>query len=186
MRQVETSGDPAKGNIEANTRGKRAMLRVRWAIAGCLLGFAVTAWAGLGRERHASSEEGGGSIHGAIQSATWGLQDTTAAVGETLSHARDSVQDLALQSRIASRLGDDKTLDSGRVEVMVTEADTVVLSGLVPDQASKAKVVALTRDTRGVTRVVDQLAVTPPPRVIHASTPLVPVPTVATRDRLER
>ena len=186
MRNRSTSGDQADGLAVTTSQSTRTMTRIRWVIVGGLLGFALTAWTGIGRHRDDSLQGGGGSLDGAIRSATQGIQSTTAAVGATWSRARDSVQDLALQNRIVTRLGDDKTLDSGRVEVLIEDESTVVLSGLVPDTTSKAKVVMLTRDTRGVHRVVDQLAVIPDARVIPAAATQVPVPTIAIRDQIER
>ena len=54
------------------------------------------------------------------------------------------------------------------------DGGTTILRGAVPSKAIKDRAVLLARDTVGVTRVVDELTVLPPARVIPAPSPTVP------------
>jgi hypothetical protein len=172
--------DQVDGVDAAGSEAGRAPSRVRWAIAGAVFGIGVATWVGIGRERRGSGEAGG-TLDGAVQTIPRGVQDTSAAVGEQLAQARTSARNLGIEQQIAARLHGDKALDAEKIIVQVEDQGTAVLKGLVSDTAAKDKVVALTRDTRGVLKVVDQLAVVPSPRVIVAPPADAAAPAVAGR-----
>ncbi len=65
----------------------------------------------------------------------------------------------------------DKALNSSKVDIEVREGGHITLTGVVADAKAKAKAVELTRDTVGVTQVVDQLTITPPPTTTPAEKP---------------
>ncbi len=153
----------------AGTRVGRALL-----VLGVAICLGMAAWASLGGERR-------GQVSGTVRTLADGAQDASTNVQGQLVKARTSAVNLGLEQTVGSRLHGDKTLGSEKIEIRVEDASTVVLKGLVPDEASKEKAVALARDTRGVQKVVDHLAITPAPRVIDASAPAGPA--VATRPR---
>ena len=62
------------------------------------------------------------------------------------------------------------------IVVEVEDGGAVVLRGIVPDQDHKDRAASLARDTRGVEKVVDELAIRPSARTIKA-VPSAPVPT---------
>lgn len=77
------------------------------------------------------------------------------------SKTRDSVHGWGVESRVYGRLHWDSALNGSVLETHVDRAGVATLVGQVPDAAAKAKAVALTRDTVGVTKVVDQLSIAP-------------------------
>ena len=170
----------------ANPGRGRTMTRVRWTIAGGLFGLGLAAWAGAGRDRRGPAEADAGTIDGAVRTITQGVQDASDTVRDKFTTARASARNLGIEQQITTRLRQDKTLEANRIEVHVEDESTAVLKGLVPDDESKEKAVQLTRDTRGVLKVIDHLAVPPPPRVITSPREDDGVPAVATRSRSVR
>ena len=164
------------GESGEESRGDGVKTGTRWWVATAVLGLGAAAWAGLDRERQRQAE-------GTVRTITQGVQDASAAVQNKYVEARTSARNLGLQQQVGSRLRGDKSLDAGKIEVHVEDESTAVLKGLVLDAAAKEKAVELTRDTRGVLKVVDHLAVTPPPRVITAPTADDAAPAVAVLPR---
>ena len=62
-------------------------------------------------------------------------------------------------SRVYSRLHWDKALTTSNMELEVQAGGIAILTGIVPDEAAKAKALTLTAETVGVIQVVDQLTV---------------------------
>ena len=69
-----------------------------------------------------------------------------------------------MSARVYGRLHWDKALNGSKVDIEVTEGGHTTLTGVVADAKAKAKAVELTRDTVGVTQVVDQLTIDTPAR----------------------
>ena len=86
-----------------------------------------------------------------------------------------AVHEQQVIARVYSRLHWDKALVGSSLEVEVFADGTTVLRGAVADEATRKRASALTRDTVGVTRVVDELVVAPA-RVIEAPASTVIVP----------
>jgi|GEM_PF-3576412 len=97
-----------------------------------------------------------------------GVKDASNTLKAQFVEARTSAKNFGLQQQVGARIHNDKVLDAGRIEIEVEDESTAILDGIVPDRAAKERAVELTRDTRGVQRVVDRLAVPPPPRIISA------------------
>jgi len=97
----------------------------------------------------------------AEESVRDGLNKTGDTVREGFARTRDSVQGMGLIPRVYGRLHWDKALYSSTLLVMA-EGGTVTIRGMVPDEAAKARAIALVKDTVGVTRVVVQLSVVSP------------------------
>ncbi len=93
--------------------------------------------------------------------------------------ARMAVHEQQVLTRVYSRLHWDKALVGSALEVEVFADGTTALRGAVPDEATRKRASVLTRDTVGVTRVVDELVVAPA-RVIEAPATTVVVPPATT------
>jgi hypothetical protein len=90
-----------------------------------------------------------------------GLSKTGETVREGFAKTRDSVQGMGLIPRVYGRLHWDKALYSSNLFVKA-EGGTVTIRGLVPDEAAKARAIALVKDTVGVSRVVVELSTIAP------------------------
>ena len=153
---------------------------MRWAALSFLIVLGLVAWACLGENRR-------GQIGDAVQTVRDGAQDASTSVQGKIAEVRTSARNVGLEQKISARLHGDRSLGAEQIEVSVLEEGTATLKGLVPHAEAKAKAVALTRDTRGVMHVVDQLAVPPPARIYGAPEPAPePEPAVATRSRTLR
>jgi len=82
-------------------------------------------------------------------------------------------------SRVYSRLHWDKALTTSNLEIEVQAGGIAILTGIVPNQAAKAKALALTAETVGVIQVVDQLtvgAIGSPAPVVPGTPPIIVTP----------
>jgi len=89
-----------------------------------------------------------------------GLTQLGAELSQAWSEVRKSVEKMGVQGRVYGRLHWDKALEGANLDVSVRDGQVVVLSGTVKDAAAKQKAEQLTRDTIGVTNVVNDVAVT--------------------------
>ncbi len=148
-------------------RGQKWPLpKTRCVLAGFGLGLLAAGWAGGLSDRYGEPEGPVGTFRGACRTIAKGVRYTIAHVHDCCSNDGTSVRSLGLGQQIETRLCQDKKVDAEQITVHVDEEGIATLKGLVPDSTHKEKAVALTRDTRGVVRVVDNLAVPPPTRVI--------------------
>lgn len=131
---------------------------VRLLTLGALLAAGLGIWYAVDVERREK-------INGAMQTVKEGAQDASASVRGKVDDIKTSARISALEAKVSGRLHDDATLSGEQIAVSVPEEGTVTLKGLVPDEESKDKAVELARETRGVRKVVDHLAIPPPPRV---------------------
>jgi osmotically-inducible protein OsmY len=144
-----------------------------------LLGLGVAAWAGIGPGRR-------GQVGEALQLVSDRAREASTSVQGKLAEARTSARNDALEQQVAARLHGEKTLGAEKIEVTVLDEGTATLKGQVPDALAKDKAVALTRDTRGVLRVEDHLAIPPAPRYFAAPAAAAPQSAVAARSRVVR
>ena len=145
--------------------------RSRCFLAGLLAGLLVAGWAAGGTERYGEASGFVGGVRGAYRTLLKGFHYTAASVHDSSSQGSSSVRNLGLGQQIETRLCQDKRLDAAGIIVEVEEDGTAVLRGLVSSPAHKDTAVRLVRDTRGVERVVDHLAV--PPRPASSTPPRV-------------
>ena len=103
----------------------------------------------------------GEKVDGAIQDIKSGLRKAGDAAKEQFAKARTSVHNMGVESRVYGRLHWDKALNDATIELTTTEEGVITLKGTVADAKARTKAVELTRDTVGVTKVVDQLAIRP-------------------------
>jgi hypothetical protein len=90
-----------------------------------------------------------------------GLNRTGDTVRDGFARTKESVQGMGLVPRVYGRLHWDKSLHTSRF-VVKADGGTITIRGTVPDEAAKAKLIELTKDTVGVTRVVAQVHVISP------------------------
>ena len=154
----------------------RTMTRARWSLATLALGLVAGAWCAGGPDRFGEPEGILGGVRGASRTMAKGVRYLMATLRDVATQDRTSVRDLGLAQQVETRLWQDKRLVADGIVVEVEGGGTVVLKGLVLDLDHKEKAVALVRDTRGVERIVDQLAVAPASRTI-VTTPSAAVPT---------
>ena len=86
------------------------------------------------------------------------LNKTGETVREGFAKTRESVQGMGIPSRVYGRLHWDKEFHSISLFVKA-EGGRVTVRGILPDDAAKARAIALVRDTVGVTQVIDQISV---------------------------
>jgi hypothetical protein len=109
-------------------------------------------------------------IENAEESVRDGLNKTGDTVREGFTKTRETVQGMGLVPRVYGRLHWEKALHSSALLVKA-EGGAVTIRGQVPDEAAKAKAIALVRDTVGVTRVIVQLTVAVPSAETTSASP---------------
>lgn len=144
-------------------------------LAGSLLGIALLVAPCVAQEPKdapkATEPKSGGTFDSAVKSIRRGAQAAEDALKEQYAKARTAVHNMEVSARVYGRLHWDKALNSSKVDIEVKEGGHITLTGVVADTKAKAKAVELTRDTVGVTQVVDQLTITPPPTTTPAEKP---------------
>ena len=78
---------------------------------------------------------------------------------------------MGVESRVYGRIHWDKALNDASIDLTVTADGVITLTGTVADAKAKARAVDLTKETVGVTKVVDTLAIRPDGD--HADQPLM-------------
>ncbi|MBX6315341.1 MAG: BON domain-containing protein [Isosphaeraceae bacterium] len=152
-------------------------MKTRYGVVGVLaLAVAAALGTGVSPAHQGAAEKAGERLDEAGRAIKRGLQNAGEKVREGFAKTRTSVHDMGVLSRVYSRLHWDKALTTSLLEVDVQAGGITTLRGSVPDAASKAKAVALTKDTVGVTQVIDQLTVLPPPRTVPAASTTPPTP----------
>jgi hypothetical protein len=133
----------------------------RWIIpAVAALGLT---WTCAGRAQDPDTgKKIGEKVDSAIQDIKSGLRKAGDAAREQFAKARTSVHNMGVESRVYGRIHWDKALNDATIELTTTEDGVITLKGTVADAKARTKAVELTRDTVGVTKVVDQLAIRPP------------------------
>jgi osmotically-inducible protein OsmY len=124
------------------------------------LGFLVLGyWAGsswTGRDRSSHTSGTSGAIN------TEKAREKGAEIGEKSAIAaekmKSGLEEAALTGKIKAKMALDDEVRSRSIDV-TTDAGVVTLSGTVRSQAERERAVRLSRETEGVTRVVDHLTV---------------------------
>jgi hyperosmotically inducible periplasmic protein len=127
-----------------------------------VIGFvAVSYWNGTSirgvRTEHPSE---GVATSGSIDTAK--ARERGAEVGEKAAIAaervKETVGEAALTTKIKAKMALDDTIKARAIDVSTT-GTTVTLSGTVGSTAERERAVALTRETAGVSQVVDRLQI---------------------------
>jgi hypothetical protein len=102
----------------------------------------------------------GGRPSGTIDSDT--AKRRGAEIGEQAARAtaklQNTIGEAALTTKIKAKMALDDTIKAREIDASTT-GSTVVLTGTVGSRAELDRAVTLTRETAGVTRVVDRLVV---------------------------
>jgi hyperosmotically inducible periplasmic protein len=123
---------------------------------------------GIARAQECAAQRAGEALDNAGRNLRRGVQNAFPRV-------RMAVHEQQVVARVYSRLHWDKALVGSALELEVFADGTTVLRGAVADEATRKRASLLARDTVGVTRVVDELVVSPA-RVIEAPATTVVVP----------
>ena len=123
---------------------------------------------GWAQQEPGPGEKTGGKLDEAGRSIKRGLQEVGDTIRGQYAKARESVHNMGVASRVYGRLHWDKALNSSTLDIDV-KSSVVTLRGSVPDSKARVKAVELAADTVGITKVVDQLTITPPPRTVPAT-----------------
>jgi hyperosmotically inducible periplasmic protein len=137
------------------------------AIAAALLALATMLGSGVGQaqQEQGAGKKAGEKLDEAAQAIKKGLQNARDTVREQFAKTRESIHNMGIESRVYGRLHWDKALTSSSLEIEVKN-DVATLRGSVPDAKAKAKAVELAENTVGITKVIDQLTILPPPRTV--------------------
>jgi len=138
----------------------RALLVSLLVILIAFVAFAY--WTGGTSWRYPSAERGAIGTTGGVDVER--ARERGAKVGETVAVAASKVQqtvdEAAITSKIKAKMVLDDSVKARAIDV-TTNGSTVTLSGTVQSTAERDRAVALARETAGVTRVVDRLAIRP-------------------------
>lgn len=99
-----------------------------------------------------------------------GAREVAEDFRQRFQETRTAVHNMGVESRVYGRLHWDKALTDAVLELETSRDGVVTLRGSVPDAEVKAKALALTSDTVGVTRVIDQLSIGPRPTTTTTTT----------------
>jgi len=125
------------------------------AIVGLAWGYA--GWA----QDPGTGKKVGEKIDEVVQDIKGGLRKAGNAAKEEFSKAKTAVNNMGVESRVYGRLHWDKALNDASIELSSTDDGVITLKGSVADAKAKSKAVELAKETVGVTKVVDELAVRP-------------------------
>jgi osmotically-inducible protein OsmY len=109
-----------------------------------------------------------------------GLRRGFTEIGDTFrtkfEAVRADVQRMGVQPRVYSRLHWDRALYTAKIEVHVMRDGSVLLRGIVPDEAARKRAVELTKNTVDVNGVIDELV----PLATTVETPAEPTASTKT------
>jgi hypothetical protein len=155
------------------------MTSTLYRLAALGLAMAFSTW-----NHTAQAQQGpiGQGLKDAGRAVKGGFQTAGQAVSGSFQKTKTSVHNMEVVSRVYSRLHWDKALTSSNMEIEVQAGGIAILTGVVPNEATKTKALTLTAETVGVVQVVDQLTVggntTPAPIVPGpATSTITPAPT---------
>ena len=134
----------------------RRSIRLSAIVGGLLIAGVAAGQAGQG-----PAERLGEKLDGAGRAVKQGVRDVAQEVREGFAKTRTSVHNMGIEARVYGRLHWDKDLTGALIELQTGADGVVSLRGSVADANAKQKAVALARETVGVTRVIDQLAIAP-------------------------
>jgi hyperosmotically inducible periplasmic protein len=132
----------------------------RWIIpAVAVIGLT---WAYVGRAQDpGTGQKVGEKVDSAVQDIKSGLKKVGDAAKEQFGKAKASVNNMTVESRVYGRLHWDKALNDATLELSTTDDGVITLDGTVADAKAKVRAVELTKETVGVTKVIDRLALRP-------------------------
>ena len=140
--------------------------KIRKTVVAGTLGVALASFASWGFARQQQQEgvveKAGEKIDEFGRAIRKGFESAGESVREGFEKTRSVVHGMGVTSRVYTRLHWEKSLHSLQL-VVKSEGGVVTVKGNVPDETIRAKAIAVTVDTFGVVKVIDQL------NVLHAS-----------------
>jgi hyperosmotically inducible periplasmic protein len=132
----------------------------RWIIpAVAVLGLT---WAYVGRAQDPNTgQKVGEKVDEAVQDIKSGLRKAGNSAKEQFGKAKASVNNMTVESRVYGRIHWDKALNDATIELTTTDDGVITLDGTVATAKAKIHAVELTKETVGVTKAIDRLAVRP-------------------------
>jgi hyperosmotically inducible protein len=95
----------------------------------------------------------------AVESIKKGAASAEEAVRDQYLRAKSAVTKMGIEARVYARIHWEKGLATSKVDLASPTEGVIALNGTVVDDRARAKAVELTRDTIGVTQVIDNLTV---------------------------
>ena len=141
-------------------RALRAILIVIVVVIAAMVGFAW--WSGSVYRVGPRAVEAPTGTTGAID--TTKARERGAEIGEKAAEAAGKIQETVAEAAITSKIKAKMALDDNvraRSIDVTTSGSTVTLSGTVRSVDEHDRAVRMTRETNGVTQVVDRLTVRP-------------------------
>ena len=108
---------------------------------------------GVGEKKKGTMEKAGGATGKAMDKAGEKTKDAASATGEAIT-------DTWITTDLAAKFVDEPTLKGSNINVD-TKDHVVTLKGTVTSAAGRARAVAIAKDTKGVSRVIDTLTIGP-------------------------
>jgi osmotically-inducible protein OsmY len=136
------------------------MTRKLGKLASCAVAFTLAAGTCAAQDTTPKPTVGQ-RLESAVQDLKKGAREAGDSIQQEFAHAKTSIHNMSVSSRVYGRLHWDKELQGAKLSVDVKEDGNAYLTGTVPTAAAKVKAVALTRDTVGVVHVNDQLTIGP-------------------------
>jgi osmotically-inducible protein OsmY len=128
----------------------------------------LVAWTCSAQEPKGSTSGVGDKVDSAVQSLKKGAREAGDAIREQYNKMRLSVHNMGVSGRVYGRLHWDKALTDAPIEVDVRQDGVATITGTVPNVKAKVKAIELTRETVGVTQVIDRLTTRPTTAVTPA------------------
>jgi hypothetical protein len=153
--------------------GVEAMKRITRYAAIAVLALGTSLWVmttqaqqeGAATKAGEKIDEFGRAIRDEVQTAKEtvreGITKTGDAIRDEYLKTRAAIHGMGLVPRIYGRLHWDKELHKSHF-VLAANGGSVTVRGIVPNEASRQKAIALITDTISVTSVIDQLGVLSP------------------------
>ena len=132
----------------------------RWIIpAVAIVGLT---WAYGSRAQDPSTgQKVGEKFDQAVQDIKSGLKKAGDSAKAEFGKAKTSVNNMTVESRVYGRIHWDKALNDANIDLSVGDDGVITLDGTVADAKAKMRAVELTKETVGVTKVIDRLAIRP-------------------------
>lgn len=148
---------PTRGPVLALTETMRLIRTFLILVIGIIVGvyvasyWSVNGWA-IGRPRETASPDAA-----AIRERGAELtREAARTADKAATKLENALSDGALTAKISSKLALDDHVNARSINVDTSDA-VVTLRGTVGSEAERTRALQLSRDTRGVTRVIDEL-----------------------------
>jgi hyperosmotically inducible protein len=133
---------------------------IRWTLPAVAIAGLTWSYAGLAQDP-GTGKKVGEKVDEIFQDVKGGLRKAGNAAKEEFGKAKTAVNNMGVESRVYGRLHWDRALNDASIDLAATGEGEITLNGTVADEKAKVKAVELARETVGVTKVVDRLAVRP-------------------------